>query len=286
MTPAVLADLVRSAAVRVLDDRGLDTRAVPDDVAVTRPRDRNRGDYATAVALRAAGPLGVPPRLLAHWLADELVTDPAVAEVEVAGAGYVNLWLTAETRADAVRRAIEARPLRTREITLPATVRTTTGEMTTADLADAVGADAARFAALSDSTVDVDVLAGQTEENPFYCVLYVHALLSSLLRNGEELGVVPTTVDVHLLDNPDEVDLARTVAEFPDAVTGPPARAIRYLRRLSDQAWEFTEHHRVLPQGDQEPTREHDALLALCAAARQVLAAGLRQLGITAPQRL
>ncbi|SER39688.1 arginine--tRNA ligase [Actinokineospora terrae] len=286
MTPAVLADLVRSAAVRVLDDRGLDTGAIPDDVAVTRPRDRNRGDYATAVALRAAGPLGVPPRLLAHWLADELVTHSAVAEAEVAGAGYVNLWLTAETRADAVRRAIDSPALPTREITLPATVRTTTGEIAMADLVDEVGADAARFAALSDSTVDVDVLRARTEENPFHCVRYVHALLSSLIRNGERLGVVPTTVDVDLLDHPDEIDLARTIAEFPDAVTGPPARTVRYLRRLADQAWDFTDHHHVLPQGDEEPRRGHDALLALCAGARQVLAHGLGQLGITAPQRL
>ncbi|MBM7776525.1 arginyl-tRNA synthetase [Actinokineospora baliensis] len=286
MTPAVLADLVRSAAVRVLGARGLDTGAVPNEVAVTRPRDRGRGDYATAVALRAAGPAGVPARLLAHWLADELAHHPAVAAAEVAGAGYVNVELTAETRADAIRRALEARPIAAPEITLPATVPTTTGELPLTDLTAAVGADAARFAALSGSTVDVDVLRAPTDENPFHVVVYVHAMLSALLRNGDALGVVPTTVDVHLLDHPDEVDLARTIAEFPDAVTGPPARTVRYLRRLADQAWEFTEQHRVLPQGDAPPRREHDALLALCAAARRVLATGLLQLGITAPQRL
>ncbi|GAA2961218.1 Arginyl tRNA synthetase N terminal domain-containing protein [Actinokineospora diospyrosa] len=282
----MLADLVRSAVVRVLGDRGLDTGAVPSEVAVTRPRDRGRGDYATAVALRAAGPAGVPPRLLAHWLADELLGHPAVAAAEVAGAGYVNVELTAETRADAVRRAIEAPAPPAPRLTLPATVRTTTGDLPFADLVAAAGADAARFAALSDVTVDVGVLRGRTEENPFHVVVYVHAMLSALLRNGEDLGVVPTTVDVHLLDHPDEVDLVRTVAEFPDAVTGPPARTVRYLRRLADQAWEFTEQHRVLPQGDAQPRREHDALLALCAAARRVLATGLGQLGITAPQRL
>jgi arginyl-tRNA synthetase len=42
----------------------------------------------------------------------------------------------------------------------------------------------------------------------------------------------------------------------------------------------------VLPMGDEDTTELHRARLALCAAARQVLANGLGMLGVSAPERM
>jgi arginyl-tRNA synthetase len=42
----------------------------------------------------------------------------------------------------------------------------------------------------------------------------------------------------------------------------------------------------VLPQGDEQPTDLHTARLALCQAARQVIANGLWILGVSAPERM
>ena len=42
----------------------------------------------------------------------------------------------------------------------------------------------------------------------------------------------------------------------------------------------------MLPQGDEEATPLTYARLALCEAARQVLANGLALLGVTAPERM
>jgi arginyl-tRNA synthetase len=63
------------------------------EVVLERPKDSGFGDYATNVALRQAKVLGRPPRELAEELAAKLVGLPDVDRAEVAGPGFVNLWL-------------------------------------------------------------------------------------------------------------------------------------------------------------------------------------------------
>ncbi|PPK64793.1 DALR anticodon-binding domain-containing protein [Actinokineospora auranticolor] len=288
MTPAALADLVRSAAVRALGARGLDPGAVPAEITVTRPRDPAHGDYATAVALRVAGPVGADPREVAGWLADLLDADAAVAAAEVAGPGFVNLRLAAAVDHDAVRRVLAEGP------------RYGVGDRTpddfhpraapTAAQTAAVGAETARYAALNTnkSTVDIDpaVWGKRTDSNPLFRVQYAHARLVSLSRNASDLNVTPSTGDLELLDRPAERALARLLAEFPDVVAHrEPHRLTHHLDDVAD-AVRGPVTDRALPIGDEEPGPTHGARLALCAAARQVLATGLGLLGTTAPERM
>jgi arginyl-tRNA synthetase len=70
------------------------------DVELERPSDAQHGDYATNVALRLAGVRRQPPRDVAAELADRVRTLDGVADVEVAGPGFLNLtvddaWLGA-----------------------------------------------------------------------------------------------------------------------------------------------------------------------------------------------
>ena len=102
MTPAVLADLVRSAAVDVLTARGLDVSVLPDAVTVERPRNPEHGDYATNLAMQVAKKAGVAPRDLAGWLAEEIGSREGIAAVEVAGPGFLNLRLAADAQAGIV----------------------------------------------------------------------------------------------------------------------------------------------------------------------------------------
>ncbi|GAB3908535.1 hypothetical protein GCM10029964_108460 [Kibdelosporangium lantanae] len=62
VNPAVLADLVRTVAVEVLADRGLDSTVLPETVTVERPRNPEHGDYATNLALQVGKRLGVQSR--------------------------------------------------------------------------------------------------------------------------------------------------------------------------------------------------------------------------------
>lgn len=108
MTPAALADLVRSTALDVLSSRGLDTAVVPESVTVERPRNPEHGDYATNLALQIAKPLGVPPRDLATWLAGALAGSDGVAAANIAGPGFVNLRLATDAQAGIVREILDS----------------------------------------------------------------------------------------------------------------------------------------------------------------------------------
>ncbi len=65
------------------------------DVVVTwePPREAGHGDLSTTVCLRAGKILGKKPQDVAKVLADGLQNSPSIEKVEVAGPGYVNVWL-------------------------------------------------------------------------------------------------------------------------------------------------------------------------------------------------
>jgi arginyl-tRNA synthetase len=167
--------------------------------------------------------------------------------------------------------------------------------VTMEDLVDAVGVDAARYSLIRssvDSTLDVDLdlLVRRSNDNPVFYVQYAHARLASLARNAADLGLIAGT-EFGLLVHPREGDLIRTLGEFPAAVRSAaelrePHRVARYLEALASAYHKFYDACRVLPMGDEEITELHRARLALCVAARQVLANGLAMLGVSAPERM
>jgi arginyl-tRNA synthetase len=166
------------------------------------------------------------------------------------------------------------------------------------DLVEAVGVDAARYALVrysADSPIDIDLelWARRTNDNPVYYVQYAHARLSSILRNGADLGAVPDvdSFDASLLTHEREGLLLRALAEFPRVVTSAatmrePHKVARYLEETAGTFHRFYDVCRVLPQGDEELNDLHRARLLLVAATRQVLANGLRLLGVSAPERM
>ncbi|WP_197377672.1 arginine--tRNA ligase [Mycolicibacterium baixiangningiae] len=98
MTPADLADLLRTTAAAVLTEHGLDTAALPATVTVERPRNPEHGDYATNLALQLGKKVGANPRELAGWLAEALTATAGIAAAEVAGPGFVNLRIEASAQ--------------------------------------------------------------------------------------------------------------------------------------------------------------------------------------------
>jgi arginyl-tRNA synthetase len=168
------------------------------------------------------------------------------------------------------------------------------------DLVDAVGVDAARYALIRSSVdasidIDLDLWSRKTNDNPVFYVQYAHARLASLMRNAADLGVaVPTSdtdLDLGMLTHQREGDLIRTIGDYPKVLTTAadlrePHRVARYLEELASAYHKFYDACRVLPQGDEEATPLTTARLALCAAVRQLLANGLRLLGVDAPERM
>jgi arginyl-tRNA synthetase len=62
--------------------------------ALERPKDPTHGDYATNVALQTSRGLGRPPREVAEELANRAVGLAEIEKAEVAGPGFLNLWVT------------------------------------------------------------------------------------------------------------------------------------------------------------------------------------------------
>ncbi len=169
------------------------------------------------------------------------------------------------------------------------------------DLVEAIGVDAGRYALArytSDTTIDLDLdlWSKQSSDNPVYYVQYAHARVSSILRNGADLGVLPAgrdgdDFDPALLVHDKEGELLRALAEFPRVVTSAaqlrePHRVARYLEDLAGSYHRFYDSCRVLPMGDEEPGDLHRARLLLVDATRVVLANGLGLLGVSAPERM
>jgi arginyl-tRNA synthetase len=164
------------------------------------------------------------------------------------------------------------------------------------DLVEAIGVDAARYSLIRSSVdtpidIDLELWSSASNENPVYYVQYAHARLSALARNAAELGVTPDTAHLELLTHEKEGTLIRNIGEFPRvlktaAALREPHRVSRYLEDLAGDYHRFYDSCRVLPQGDEAPNELHAARLALCEATRQVIANGLRILGVTAPERM
>ena len=160
------------------------------------------------------------------------------------------------------------------------------------DLFEETGVDAARFFFLmkrgdSQFVFDVDLAKSQTEDNPVFYVQMAHARMSGIFRvAGRDAGAVRADgVDLAVLTQPEELDLVKELADFPETVqraaaAAEPHRITGYLEGLARLAHAWYHKYRVLG----EP--EEAARLVLARAVNQVLANGLSLLGIRAPERM
>ncbi len=160
------------------------------------------------------------------------------------------------------------------------------------DLFQETGVDAARYFFLmkrgdSQFVFDVDLAKSQTEENPVFYVQMAHARMSGIFRvaGRDAASVSADGVDLAVLTQPEEIELVKELAEFPDvlrraAAAYEPHRVTAYLEGLARIAHAWYHKYRVLG----EP--EEAARLVLARAIKQVLANGLTLLGIRAPERM
>ncbi|GAA0959641.1 arginine--tRNA ligase [Frigoribacterium faeni] len=97
MTPAELSTSLLAVVSGVLERRGLadEVAVTPADVVLERPRNLDHGDWTTNVAMKFAKRVGSSPRELATEIAGELAEVDGVADVDVAGPGFINIRLDA-----------------------------------------------------------------------------------------------------------------------------------------------------------------------------------------------
>ncbi len=168
------------------------------------------------------------------------------------------------------------------------------------ELVEWVGADAVRFFFLMRNigthlNFDIDLAKKQSEENPVFYLQYAHARIASILRFAEDEGISVKDIysdgkanfDVSLLKEKEEVDLSKTLGNFPEvveasALTYEPHRIINYLQEVAEAFHRFYHAHRVvIPEKELAASR-----LALCLVTKTVLANGFKILGISAPEKM
>ncbi|MCW2737059.1 arginine--tRNA ligase, partial [Nocardioides sp.] len=96
MTPEQLSETIVDALEALVADGAITLPdGVPTEVTVERPRQKGHGDYATNVALQLAKKASTGPRAFAELVAAQLRTADGVAEVEIAGPGFLNVTVEA-----------------------------------------------------------------------------------------------------------------------------------------------------------------------------------------------
>ena len=92
MTPNQLSEAI-VAALRALVAAGSLELEVPSEVVVERPKNREHGDWATNVAMQLGAKAGLKPRDFAELLSSELQKSAGIEKVEIAGPGFINLFV-------------------------------------------------------------------------------------------------------------------------------------------------------------------------------------------------
>jgi arginyl-tRNA synthetase len=92
----VIAEDLSSRIREALSAAESELGPVPPDaeIELTRPRQKEHGEWATNVALSLSRPLGKPPREIAKAIQRHFPPDDRVASVEVAGPGFLNIRLS------------------------------------------------------------------------------------------------------------------------------------------------------------------------------------------------
>ncbi|GAB2875312.1 hypothetical protein GCM10022245_07810 [Streptomyces mayteni] len=222
-------------------------------VAGIRPALRWRdGVWVTGVAMKLAGPAGLPAREVAERLGERLRAVPGVRGVGIGGGGFLEVGL--EDRALVGEILRRARP---------------------AAVAEDPARDAGRWVAVVGGR---DALV-QREGNPLFRVRYAQARARGLVREAGRMGLTPEPGHV-----PGEGALVGALGEHP--WDGEPTRVARSLVRVADAFGGSEAMRRALPWGDEKPLAVHRSRLALAQAAGVVLVDGLTRLGVSAPEHV
>ncbi|MGO2860383.1 MAG: DALR anticodon-binding domain-containing protein [Brevibacterium sp.] len=216
------------------------------DFFVRRPDSHEHGDWTTNLALCDA--TGDPRRYAAE-IAARIRTEPGVAAAEVAGPGFINITLTTAGRSRAALEIVD------------------------------LGEGFLSGQAMSDAAEGVRRIQ------------LAHVAAHRAHRRATAAGIDPTDFDADTLVHVTEVVLLNALAQarngLPRALdSGDGSSFLATLSAVVEAFEDWIAVCVVTPTIDVEIARVHASRLLLVRAAITVLAAGLRQLGASAPERM
>lgn len=90
-----LKEALEKTLTAAVTDVLLDREITIPNVTLEHTRDPAHGDFTTNIAMRLAKGAGMPPRELAAAVIAKIPPDPAVAKIDIAGPGFINVYLAA-----------------------------------------------------------------------------------------------------------------------------------------------------------------------------------------------
>lgn len=168
--------------------------------------------------------------------------------------------------------------------------------VTLRELRAEVGNDAARYFYVMRKReqpidFDLDLAKSKSNENPVYYVQYAHARICSVFRQLAEknLSYNPTEGLAHLTCLVEERELAllATLMRYQDVIIAAaeqyePHILTNYLRDLANDFHSYYNSHQFLVDDE----KQRNARLSLITATRQILANGLKLVGVSAPESM
>ncbi len=168
--------------------------------------------------------------------------------------------------------------------------------VTLRELRKEVGSDAARFFYVMRKCeqhldFDLDLAKSQSNDNPVYYIQYAHARVCSVFRQLEEKKLqydeTAGIKNISRLAEPHEQSLITKLGRYTEMIQSAakqyePHQIAYYLRELANAFHSYYNAHQFIV--DDENIRQ--ARFALISATRQVIANGLKILGVSAPDKM
>ncbi len=168
--------------------------------------------------------------------------------------------------------------------------------VTLRELRKEVGSDAARFFYVMRKCeqhldFDLNLAKSQSNDNPVYYIQYAHARVCSVFRQLEEKGMQYEQTlgldNIALLTESHEQALITKLGRYAEMIQSAaknyePHQIAYFLRELANDFHSYYNAHQFIV--DDEKIRQ--ARFALISATRQVIANGLKILGVTAPKSM
>ena len=228
MTPDDLSSAVRACIAAALD-AGDFTGAPPAEVVVERPKNAEHGDYTTNAALRLAKAAGMPARQVAEALAARLRGVDGIAQVDVAGPGFLNVTLDTDSLGVIAHDIVEAGTAYGRGDELAE--RRINLEFVSANPTGPVHIGGTRWAAVGDALARILEATGATVTREYYFNDHgsqIDRFARSLLAGARGL---PAPGDGYGGDYIGEI-VAQVVAVRPDVLALPDDEAQEVFRAV------------------------------------------------------
>lgn len=160
------------------------------------------------------------------------------------------------------------------------------------ELMNEVTTEAARFFYINRKAdqhleFDLDLAKEQSKDNPLYYIQYAHARICSVLRKAENEFEDFDSVELTLLGSEKEIEILKLLRQYPQLIersakAGEPHLLCYFLRDLSGVFHSYYNNEKVLIEDKELMTSR----LFLLKGVKQVIANGLRVLGIKAPEEM